>query len=97
MPNTESIWPTWSDVASSVIAAFMVPGVALFVPGDFLKTAAEDPYGLLGLVSLSLIAASIGKPFIDFVYAEAFWWMERRRQEHALQQAEQQSKPKRRF
>jgi hypothetical protein len=64
----------------SIVAAFMVPGVLVFFPVNLLKTASkENLYEALALVSLCLIAATIGKPFIDFVHEEANWLMEKRR------------------
>jgi hypothetical protein len=68
------------QILISSAAAFMVPGALFFFPVNPLKNASKDnPYEALALVSLCLIAATIGKPFIDFIHEEAKWLMEKRR------------------
>ena len=57
----------------------MVPGAVLVFSRDLLEKAAHDVYYALGLMSLCLTAATIGKPFIDFVLDEAHWWMKTRK------------------
>jgi hypothetical protein len=56
----------------------MVPGVLSVFGDNLLKSAASDSYHALAFVSLCLIAATIGKPFIDFIQIEARWLMEER-------------------
>jgi hypothetical protein len=78
---------------SSIVAAFIVPGVIYFIQKELLTSAPINPYDALALMSLCLIAATIGNPFIDFVQAEARWWMaERTKQRDALKKFTDEAK-----
>ena len=54
-----------------VIAAMMLPGLLLFLPEGNLKVTIEDPFSIVRLWSLCLIAAMLGEPFIAFVLQKA--------------------------
>lgn len=54
-----------------IIAAMMLPGLLLFLPEGQLKVTIKDPFSIVRLWSLCLIAAMLGEPFIAFVLRKA--------------------------
>jgi hypothetical protein len=84
---------SWNQILNSIVAAFMVPGVLVLFSENILKTASKDHYHALALVSLCLIAATIGKPFIEFVHDEARWLMERRIQQREASETKASPRP----
>jgi hypothetical protein len=62
-----------------MLAALMIPGILLVIPGQHLARAAEDPFTMLSLWSVCFIAALVGLPVIEFILAEVRYRMEERR------------------
>jgi len=75
----------------------MAPGPLILFKPDLLEKAKENVYSLLGLMSLCVIAAAIGRPLCDFIIEDTTWRMQRYREKRtgALpreSQAEKQSR-----
>ena len=49
-----------------IIAAWIVPGLLILFPGGSANVSPSDPFSLLRLWSLCLMAAMVGEPFIRF-------------------------------